>query len=332
MSTYLRSGKDKIRVLVADSSQIHTHLLADALKRDATLDVIPFDLDLVHLSPSIASLKVDVLLISANLDGQRSLGFEAVREVQVSNPGTKAILLMDTLDDELVLSAFRAGARGIIGKNQPVEELGKCIRCVQQGQIWANTREMSLAVEALANAPTIRAVNARGLSLLSKREMDVVRLLAQGLTNGEIAQHLQLSPHTVKNHLFRIFDKLGVSSRVELLHMTLAQSNSEPVMCDDSTNPLQDSGADGGLVDLYKAADQGMPAAQVALAESHAARKADSQSTVLAYAWYMIALESVRQAKDLLASVLTAEQIDAATKLAIAKLSRKKKSAACSTA
>ena len=69
----------------------------------------------------------------------------------------------------------------------------------------------------------LRTVNARGLSLLSKREIQVVHCLAEGLSNREIAEHLKLSQHTVKNHLFRIFDKLGVSSRVELLYVTLNQ-------------------------------------------------------------------------------------------------------------
>ena len=83
---------------------------------------------------------------------------------------------------------------------------------------------MSFAVEALATSPIVRAVDANGLSLLSKREMDVVRSLAEGLTNREIAERLGLSQHTIKNYLFRVYDKLGVSSRLELLFMTLTQT------------------------------------------------------------------------------------------------------------
>ena len=73
------------------------------------------------------------------------------------------------------------------------------------------------------SSPTVRAVDANGLNLLSKRELEVVRCLAEGLTNREIADRLGLSQHTIKNYLFRVFDKLGVSSRLELLFMTLAQ-------------------------------------------------------------------------------------------------------------
>src|SRR6202163_972780 len=87
---------------------------------------------------------------------------------------------------------------------------------------------MSFAVEALASSPVLRAVDANGLSLLSKREMDVVRSLAEGLTNREIAERLGLSQHTIKNYLFRVYDKLGVSSRLELLFMTLTQAGAKP--------------------------------------------------------------------------------------------------------
>ena len=83
-------------------------------------------------------------------------------------------------------------------------------------------------MEALATSPVVRAVDANGLSLLSKREMDVVRSLAEGLTNREIAERLGLSQHTIKNYLFRVYDKLGVSSRLELLFMTLTQAGAKP--------------------------------------------------------------------------------------------------------
>jgi DNA-binding NarL/FixJ family response regulator len=163
-------------------------------------------------------------VISANLDEQPARGLEVLRELRAAGRTIRAVVLMDSLKDEIVLNAFRAGARGIFSKSQPVELLCKCIQCVHEGQVWASSREMIVALDALASAPTVRAVNAHGLSLLSKRELQVVRCLAEGLSNREIAQRLELSQHTVKNHLFRVFDKLGVSSRIELLFMTLNQS------------------------------------------------------------------------------------------------------------
>jgi DNA-binding NarL/FixJ family response regulator len=223
--TYPKIRNQKIRVLVADSSRIHTHLLADELRGDSLLEVIPFDSESSSLISAVTDVNTDVLVINANLDAQHSSGLEVVRELRANDSNVRAVVLMESLRDELILNAFRAGARGIFGKSQPVELLCKCVHCVHQGQIWAGSREIALAVETLASAPTVRVVNARGLSLLSKRELQVVRCLAEGLSNREIAERLKLSQHTVKNHLFRVFDKLGVSSRIELLFMTLSEDS-----------------------------------------------------------------------------------------------------------
>lgn len=317
-----RSRKTKIRVLVADSSHIHTHLLAEALRRDSHFEVVPFDSDSRRLVPAATGLDTDVLVISSNLDEQPSRGFEVLRELRTVSPNFRAVVLMDSLNDEMVVNAFRAGARGIFGKSQPVEVLCQCVRCVHQGQIWANSREMTLAVEALANSLTVRTVDARGLSLLSKREIQVVHCLAEGLNNREIADRLKLSPHTVKNHLFRIFDKLGVSSRIELLSMTLSQPGPASLTPVDSTNASNRPGFRDEFVLLQKAADAGLPAAQLALAQAYLARRNGPRDAVRAYTWYLVALERASQAKSLLTKMLTAEQIEEAHKEASAKLSQ----------
>jgi DNA-binding NarL/FixJ family response regulator len=315
--------KAKVRVLVADSSRIHTQLLAEALKRDDHFEVIPFNSESRQLASAVASLDIDVLVISANLDEQPSRGIEVLRELRATSPNVRAVVLMDSLNDETVLNAFRAGARGIFGKSQPVEVLCKCVLCVHHGQIWADTREMCLAVEALASAPTVRTVNARGLSLLSKRESQVVHCLAEGLGNREIANRLKLSQHTVKNHLFRIFDKLGVSSRMELLSMTLSQPGAAPLAQEDPTKTSNRPGFRNELALLQKAADAGLPAAQLALAQVYLARRSGPRDAVRAYTWYMVALERATQAKNLLTNMLTPQQIEEAHKDANAKLSQR---------
>jgi two-component system nitrate/nitrite response regulator NarL len=313
--------KNKIRVLVADSSRIHTHLLADALKRDPLLEAIPFDSDSRSLVAAMIGLEIEVLVISPSLDEQPFRGFEVLRELRAVRP-IRAVVLLDSMKDDAVLNAFRAGARGIFSKSQPADVLSKCVRCVYQGQIWANSQELALAVEALASTPTVRAVNASGMSLLSKRELQVVRCLAEGLTNREIAERLKLSQHTVKNYLFRVFDKLGVSSRVELLFMTLSQPGS-------GQSPVQDgpkSSDHGSLHDefaiLQKAAETGLPAAQLALSQLYLARRKDARDMVHAYMWHLIALERASQGGRHITEMLTAEQLDEAQTKASAWLFR----------
>ncbi len=218
------SETETIRVLVADDTRIHTQLLADALRRDPQLEVVSLPPRSRDLIESVRLHKVGIVLLSSNLDEEPLRGFELLRQLRASDANVPAIMLLESSKRESVLQAFRAGARGIFSRHDSLETLSKCIRSVYQGQIWANSEQLSFAVEALASSPEVRAVDSNGLSLLSKREMDVVRSLAEGLTNREIAERLGLSQHTIKNYLFRVYDKLGVSSRLELLFMTLTQT------------------------------------------------------------------------------------------------------------
>jgi len=311
-----------IRVLVADSSSIHTLLLANALKCDPQLEVIPFKSHYCELPAYVVAQGIDVLVISSDLQDEPSRGLDALRELRAKHPITRAVVLVNLPKREVVLNAFRAGAKGVFCKSEPIELLCKCIRCVHQGQIWANSSELALAVEALAGAPAVRAVNADGMSLLSKRELQVVRCLAEGLTNREIAERLKLSQHTVKNYLFRVFDKLGVSSRVELLFMTLSQSAPNQSAWPDWPFSSERTGSPDDFVLCQRAAEAGLPAAQLALAQMYLTRKSGPQDLVHAYMWYLIAMERASQAKGVIAKVMTAAQIDEARRGASAWLSR----------
>lgn len=165
-----------------------------------------------------------------------------------------------------------------------------------------------MAVEALASSPLVRAVDANGLELLSKREMEVVRCLAEGLTNREIAQRLGLSQHTIKNYLFRVFDKLGVANRVELLFMTLTQANpAQSLTSCLLTNPAHDNGAT--LAVCQKAAEQGLAPAQLVLAETYSARYSGSSDRVEAYMWYLIVGEQITRAKHQVSESMSMEQL-----------------------
>ena len=223
METGSPTGQNPIRVFVADNSPIHTQLVADGLKRDPILQVIVPVSDSARLIAEVLASDVDVLIISANLEDHPCKGLDVLQELRTSFPGIRAVVLLHSSKRELIVDAFRAGARGIFTRQGSIEMLMKAVRCVHEGQIWANSWEMGLAVEALANSRKLRPVKGNGLSQLSPRELEVVQCLAEGLTNREIAERLQLSQHTIKNYLFRVFDKLGVSSRVELVSMTLGQ-------------------------------------------------------------------------------------------------------------
>jgi two-component system nitrate/nitrite response regulator NarL len=308
---YEQSGAGPlIRVLIADSTRIHSQLLAEALRRDRHLEIVAAVSTSHDLIAAAKPSFCDVLVVSANLDEDPLRGFKVLRQLRAADSELRAIALMDSCKREIILEAFRAGARGVFSRHESLETLSKCVTCVHNGQIWANSEQMGFAVEALAASPTVRAVNANGLNLLSKRELDVVRSLAEGLTNREIAERLGLSQHTIKNYLFRVFDKLGVSSRMELLFLTLAQ----PV-ANSSGNGA--NGKSKHTVEwCLQAAEEGIPTAQVALARMHSQGKGVEKDPVTAYMWYLISertslamKDEISAAKRQLAESLTTEEI-----------------------
>jgi two-component system, NarL family, nitrate/nitrite response regulator NarL len=308
-------AEKKIRVLIADNSRIHTQLLSCALQRDPELSVVNWDWNPSSLIPTILAHHIDVLAVSSTFGARPNDGLKAVRDLRSLHPKTRTIVLLDCQEDEPVINAFRAGARGVLSRDASVEMFCKCIHCVHCGEIWADSRGVSLAVEALASAPTVQAVNTEGLSLLSKRELEVVHCVVQGLTNREIAQRLGLSQHTVKNYLFRVFDKLGVSSRIELLSMTLSQNNNhdQALLAAVTTKIAETVHEDEANVSFFeKAAERGVPSAQLALAQAYLARRATPDDLVQAYMWYLIATERALQLRALLTRTLTTQQIEEA--------------------
>ena len=127
------------------------------------------------------------------------------------------ILLQANADEESAVRGLASGARGILLKTASAEDLVKAIRVVHEGQIWASTAAMARVVEWLASRTGVaRAVETLATQCLSRREYDVVRHTASGLSNQEVADQLAISEATVKAHLTRIFAKLRVRDRVQL--------------------------------------------------------------------------------------------------------------------
>jgi two-component system nitrate/nitrite response regulator NarL len=217
----LESDVKSISVLVVDSSPLTGRLLADALKEDRSLAINTSEASTVMLKAT--SLKPDVMIISEQLQGERGKGFEVLRELRVRVPNSRTVMLLDSAEHGLVVEAFRNGARGVFCRSDSVKMLSRCVHKVHDRQLWISSGQIEFLLKALAQAPAIRIVDTRGVTLLSRREQDVVRWLAEANTNREIARKLNLTENTVKNYLFRIFNKLGVSSRVEVIIYAASQ-------------------------------------------------------------------------------------------------------------
>lgn len=204
-------------MLAADSTRMNSQLLAAALESDPQFRVLEPVSGSAAILTAVAEHKPTVVLVGTLMDEQAQKGFEVVREIRFSSPETRVVMLLDASDRQQVVEAFRAGAHGVFSRTEPLKSLAKCIQCVSTGQVWANSRELRYLLEALGEAMPLRPSGARKEVPLSKREQEVVRCVAEGMSNREIAQRLGLTEHTVKNYLFRIFDKLGVSKRVEVV-------------------------------------------------------------------------------------------------------------------
>lgn len=200
-----------------------SQLLVSSLQRTSRFNVVGYATAPVEALDLLNSHPLDVAVVSAKLrDGPLS-GFNLLREIRYLQPETRVILLLDSPDRELVVDAFRIGARAVFCRSQSFRMLCKCIIRVHEGQIWADSNHIQFVLEALTQATPLHVVSANGKILLSKREQEIVARVAEGLTNREIAEQLRLSEHTVKNYLFRIFDKLGISGRVELVLYALSR-------------------------------------------------------------------------------------------------------------
>jgi two-component system nitrate/nitrite response regulator NarL len=219
MAQYLapsRDNSERIRVLAADSTRMSSQLLAQALAQDDQFHVTGIEPKPASILAAVADERPHVVLMSSVLE-ESTTGFDLIRQVSSAHPNTRVVLMMDTSKRSAVVEAFRCGAQGVFSRTESPKLLAKCICSVHQGQIWANSSELRFLLEALCESEPMRVVDAGGEAMLSKREQDVVRCVAEGLSNREIASRLRLTEHTVKNYLFRIFDKLGVSSRVEVV-------------------------------------------------------------------------------------------------------------------
>lgn len=328
MPSHEEEGTDFISIAVADSTRIHTQLLAEAMHADHGLQVVASASSSQDLLAAVVRVPIDVAVISYSLDDQPGRGTQVLREMRTLRPQIKGVLLLDSSQPDDILECFRAGAKGIFSKHERLESLCRCIRCVHEGQIWARSDELEHALEALANSPLVRATNHKGLDLLSSRERQVVQYLAAGMTNREIADALGLSRHTIKNYLFRIFDKLGVSSRTELLYLTM--SSSAPKLA-----PLPSAGGEEELPVLVQAAESGHAWAQLRLAEYYRNGNGVAPDQISAYMWYSVsqqAAASLSQQIDASRSDLihsmTPEQIAEAERRAAEWLRSPRKAAA----
>jgi DNA-binding NarL/FixJ family response regulator len=206
-----------VKVFIADGSQLSCQLIAAAVRRGRyRTRVVGYATDAVGIREGLEENEADVAVIGARLEEKALAGFDITREISARRSKPSVIIILDSNKPAMVVEAFRAGASGIFSRDQSSDLLCKCIHAVHKGQIWASSKELHFVIDALGPALAAKSIPLRGTGLLTKREEGVVHLVAAGMTNRDISQELKLSEHTVRNYLFRIFNKVGTSNRLEL--------------------------------------------------------------------------------------------------------------------
>jgi DNA-binding NarL/FixJ family response regulator len=228
MTNKSASSSPRISVLLADSKQLESQLLAGSL-RDGGFEVVCCRSEVPPILEFLEGGRVDVAVISCPAPYSGSPDLAMIRTLHAMHPQVPKVCLMDTESRQVAVQAFRSGARGLLFLgNSSFQLFCECIERVHRGEIFATNQQLSYLLDSVCQSPCLRVVSARGEILLTSREEQVVALVTDGLSNRNVANELGLSEHTVKKYLFRIFEKLGISSRVELVLYAFHHGSPQP--------------------------------------------------------------------------------------------------------
>ena len=220
MSTLGIPAKSKIRIVVADDHPIFRDGLCKLLALEEDFEVVAQAQDGRQVLDVLQQYEPDILLLDLKMPGLD--GLSTLQRLQVVKNKTRVIVLTASDDKNEFVQAMKLGTSGIVLKQTATELLIKSIRKVHAGEIWLDSHTTAAVIRQFVAADEAPAVSAqpaprdRERSPLSQREREIVALVAQGFKNKEMAEKMFISEQTVKNHLHNIFDKLGVSDRLEL--------------------------------------------------------------------------------------------------------------------
>jgi DNA-binding NarL/FixJ family response regulator len=233
-----------ISLILVNISAMAVDLLRFAFAGQEAIRLVGWAATASELEMLLSECSPDVALVRSSGTRQESNALPFLEQLRLVNSTIRPIVMSEDMSTEDVVSFFRHGARGLICKSQTdVAMLLKSIRCVGAGQVWANSEQLEQLLCSLSSPRSLKVTNVMGDSLLSPREEQVLQLLADGLGNRDLAKALKLSEHTVKNHLFRIFDKLGVSNRMEAVLYAISMREQRLTVGRGSSSMDVESGA-----------------------------------------------------------------------------------------
>ncbi|MCU1286202.1 MAG: two component transcriptional regulator, LuxR family [Acidobacteriales bacterium] len=202
------------RVLIADDDPLVRAAVGVLVSHEADLEIAGEATNGEEAIAMAQQLRPELLLLDLNMP--KKAGLEALRDMGDAIPGMKTILLTVAIEKRQIVEALQLGARGIVLKEAARTVLIDAIRAVMQGMYWINQQPVSDVRRVLHDLAPAVAVHSDKATLLSPKEKQIVTYIVEGCTNKDIAKSLETSEQVVKNHMGKIFDKLGVFNRLEL--------------------------------------------------------------------------------------------------------------------
>ncbi len=215
------SGVTPIRIVVADDHPVVLFGVRNMLVSEAGFEVVGEARDGDEAITQTLEHEPDILLL--DLAMPRLPGLEAMRAIMAKSPRVKIVLLTSTISTQQVIEALQIGARGIILKDSVAGDLSQALRAVLGGDYWIGGERVANLLKALQELQAqAAAVPERKTYGLTPRELEVVTCIVEGCSNRDIATQFSISEETVKRHLSNVFDKTGVSTRLELALFAIA--------------------------------------------------------------------------------------------------------------
>lgn len=201
-----------ITLVLADDHPIVLHGLEQLFRLEPDLQVVARCLEADEAIRAVREHTPDLLVLDIRMPGKD--GLDVLRELSRTRSTTRVLLLTAAIDEDEVVEAVRLGARGIVLKEMAPQRLVQAIRQVHAGELVVDNRTVVRALEKVVRRET---GTRRLASVLTPRELEIVRMVASGLRNKEIASRLTISEGTVKIHLHNTYEKLKVDGRLELM-------------------------------------------------------------------------------------------------------------------
>ena len=203
----------RIGVLVVDDHDLFRIGLVTMLRADAGIEVVG-QASRGRMGVRLAQeLRPSVVLMDLRMPDLD--GIEATKEILQGNPETRVIALTVANGESDIAAAVLAGACGYLLKDTPIEDVAAAVRAAANGDSWLAPRAAAALLDRMRREHVEPSRDPQLLAILSPRELEILRLVARGMENAEIAAELNISPRTAKNHLSSILNKLGMTNRVQ---------------------------------------------------------------------------------------------------------------------